>query len=345
MNNTVAMPKTIAFPAKMAHANRWGLWKRDIEVSDHINKLPWDPLRNQLGKSNDPSTWCNYQQARQYYHEAPAAFGGPSFYLGDSWCLLDLDDITDTIAEHNLGEINLIDQILFLLDDTYCEVSTSQSGLHFIFQVDSSVTNFGQYKKVKDEYTNNKSRELYHDKRFVALTGNCLNDSASHITTIDQEKWSQLYHLVFGKDLKQPDSVGAGPVKIQHHQQLSPAAKQIMQAILDSNTGDNKRLRNWLDVPVFDSTREAQAHKVFDFDHSAEDQSCCNMLAYWTRCDPQLMDEIFRQTQLYRPKWDRQTGGFTYGDITIQNAINYKSAQLNSWKKRQPKIIVKGVIE
>ena len=135
MNNTVTMPKTIAFPAKMAHANRWGLWKRDIEVSGHINKIPWDPLHNQPGKSNDPITWCSYQQAREYYHQSPAAFGGPSFYLGDSWCLLDLDDITDTIAEHNLGEVNLIDQILFLLDDTYCEVSTSQSGLHFIFRM------------------------------------------------------------------------------------------------------------------------------------------------------------------------------------------------------------------
>ncbi len=339
------MPKTIAFPAKMASVNRWGLWKRESEESGHINKLPWDPLCNQPGKSNDPSTWCNYQQARQYYHQAPTAFGGPSFYLGNSWCLLDLDDITDTIAEHNLGEANLIDQILFLLDNTYCEVSTSQSGLHFIFQVDSSVTNFGQYKKVKNDYTDNKSRELYHDKRFVALTGNCLNGETSHITTIGQEQWSQLYQLVFGQELEQSANVDAKPVQIEHCQQLSTTAKKIMQTILNSNTGDDKRLRDWLDIPVFDSTQEAQANKVFNFDHSAEDQSCCNMLAYWTDCDPQLMDEIFRQTQLYRPKWDRMTGSCTYGDMTIQNAINYKTRQLNSRKSRQPKIIVKGVIE
>ncbi|MBM6940172.1 hypothetical protein [Limosilactobacillus coleohominis] len=335
---------TVYLPSEMGRFNRWGLWKRVVN-SDRINKIPWNPIQGQNAKSNDPSTWCSFNEVRQTYHAQPNQYGGPAYFLGDSWCLLDLDDITDTIAEHKLGEVNLIDQILFLLDNTYCEVSTSQSGLHFIFRIDDSVTNFGQYKKVKDEYTNNKSRELYHDKRFVALTGNCLNDETSHITTIGQERWSQLYQLVFGQELEQKANVDAKPVQIKHHQQLSPAAKRIMQAILDSNTGDNKRLRNWLDVPVFDSTREAQAHKVFDFDHSAEDQSCCNMLAYWTRCDPQLMDEIFRQTQLYRPKWDRQTGTFTYGDITIQNAINYKSAQFNSWKKRQPKIIVKGVIE
>lgn len=45
------------------------------------------------------------------------------------------------------------------------------------------------------------------------------------------------------------------------------------------------------------------------------------MLAFWTACDEMKMDTIFRQSKLYREKYDRKQGNSTYGELTIRHAI------------------------
>ncbi len=54
---------------------------------------------------------------------------------------------------------------------------------------------------------------------------------------------------------------------------------------------------------------------------SEADMALCNMLAFWCRCDADMMDCIYRQSGLMREKWDRRQSGSTYGAITIQKAI------------------------
>ena len=36
--------------------------------------------------------------------------------------------------------------------------------------------------------------------------------------------------------------------------------------------------------------------------------SLCNILAFWAGRDAQVMDNLFRQSGLMRPKWDRKQG-------------------------------------
>lgn len=56
--------------------------------------------------------------------------------------------------------------------------------------------------------------------------------------------------------------------------------------------------------------------------HSHADLALCGRLAYWTGCNATQMDRLFRQSGLYRSdKWDRRSGGSTYGADTIQQAI------------------------
>ena len=44
-------------------------------------------------------------------------------------------------------------------------------------------------------------------------------------------------------------------------------------------------------------------------------------LAFWTARDPYKMDAIFRKSVLYRDKWDEKRGDDTYGNLTINKAI------------------------
>lgn len=55
----------------------------------------------------------------------------------------------------------------------------------------------------------------------------------------------------------------------------------------------------------------------YDNDASRADLGLCGYLAYWCNKDPGTMDQIFRQSKLYRPKWDRQD----YSERTLALAI------------------------
>ena len=52
---------------------------------------------------------------------------------------------------------------------------------------------------------------------------------------------------------------------------------------------------------------------------------CVRLIAFYTD-DRAQIDRLFRQSALYRPKWDRQTGNTTYGLMTIEKAISTRSA-------------------
>jgi hypothetical protein len=53
---------------------------------------------------------------------------------------------------------------------------------------------------------------------------------------------------------------------------------------------------------------------------SEADLALCSLLASWTN-DPAHIDSLFRQSALFRPKWDERRGDGTYGDRTILRAI------------------------
>ena len=57
---------------------------------------------------------------------------------------------------------------------------------------------------------------------------------------------------------------------------------------------------------------------------SEADLRLCNALAFITGKNSRRMDEMFRETGLYRAKWDEKhsASGSIYGEITVQKAIN-----------------------
>jgi len=54
---------------------------------------------------------------------------------------------------------------------------------------------------------------------------------------------------------------------------------------------------------------------------SGADMGFCMMLAFWRRKDIALMDGIFRSSGLMRKKWEQKRGGKSYGQITLEKAI------------------------
>ncbi len=57
---------------------------------------------------------------------------------------------------------------------------------------------------------------------------------------------------------------------------------------------------------------------------SEADLALCRLLAFYTNCDAGEIDRLFRESGLYRPKWDEPhfAGGKTYGQATIEKAVS-----------------------
>lgn len=181
----------------------------------------------------------------------------------------------------------------------YAELSQSGKGLHIIAK--------GKLPK------NHKSKviEMYDKDRYFVFTGKRINGLET--ITNCQKEIEDVHSWYFSKPEKKADTTA---------EQFDLVTKMFQ-----SKNGNSIR-RLW-DGDTSD----------YGGDDSAADQALCNHLAFWTGKNAIEMDNLFRSSKLYRPKWDEMHGGNTYGQMTIQKAIDgctevYKGAEKKKTKKK-----------
>src|SRR5690606_18535018 len=170
---------------------------------------------------------------------------------------------------------------------SYAEYSPSGTGVHVIVR---GAVPGPRRKNAK------LGVEMYDSKRFFTFTGLPLNDTALPIHS-GQEALNALYNKLFPEDESEASN--------------APGA-----ALAD----DEALLRT-----MFASKHGAEIERLWRGDtsgHSHDDSSAdlalCNHLAFWTGKDAQRMDRLFRQSGLYRSKWERQD----YREATLRRAID-----------------------
>jgi putative DNA primase/helicase len=132
--------------------------------------------------------------------------------------------------------------------------------------------------------------EIYDKARYFTITGDLLNGSTAKIENRNAEL-QKLYQRVSG----QPEET---------------LEDEIIEKACKARNG-NKFKRLWTgDYSEYPSQSEA-------------DLALCKMLAFWTKNDTAEIDRLFRQSGLYRDKWDKSHygDGRTYGKATIARAI------------------------
>nr|WP_152436592.1 hypothetical protein [Halosimplex carlsbadense] len=93
--------------------------------------------------------------------------------------------------------------------------------------------------------------------------------------------------------------------------------KEIRKRMFDSKGGDRKRRLYEGDASMWGSPKA-------DYPSQSEaDMALAHNLAFWTGKDPSQMDSLFRESGLYREKWDRKHygSGATYGEVTLARAL------------------------
>jgi hypothetical protein len=163
--------------------------------------------------------------------------------------------------------------------------------------------------------------EMYDSGRFFTVTGQRLPDVSGDVET-RQDELAAVYHDVFGENGEAAATVDPTPNAATAEATPAPAGapvhltdEEILQKAFGSSRNGQKFSALWggLWNNYFSSASEADSSVVFT-------------LAFYTK-DPVQIDRLFRQSRLYRPKWDEKHGQKTYGQMTIDKALEKVTAQ------------------
>lgn len=284
-------------PDEMKAQNRWVCWRAVPDPKSHsgISKQPVNPRTGGMAKSNDASTWTDFQTAVC----ASNQYAGIGFmFSGSGYIAIDIDDRPAELSAYKNGERDNIFGQMHDAFHTYAELSQSGNGVHFIGR-----------GTLPDKDFNNRPLgvEMYTGARFFVMTGNLISEY-SDISDIT-ETVKPFYKQYRTAPKKKPDH----PPEQLPLSAGNMTANEVIERAKRSRQGAKFSALYCGDTSGYESPSEA-------------DMALCNMLAFWCQGDIALMDEIFRSSGLMRDKWDRKQSGTTYGAITLQKAIDSVTA-------------------
>lgn len=267
------------------------VWKME-KRSGRPTKVPYNPRTGAMARTNDPSTFADFNTAMKSY--AIGGWDGIGYRVSEGIGAIDIDHC---IRED--GSLNdVAASILGIFPDAYFERSPSGTGLRGFFRLSPD---FAYDKTVY--YINNRKHglEVYLPgvtNRFVTVTGDMFRNGA--VTRNDDALRTLLD--TFMKRSTRVSSKTVEPVSYLDDEGVIAHASA-------SESGDKFKALyagNWEEG--YDSQSDA-------------DMALVSILAFWCGNVEEQIDRIFRTSGLMRDKWDRMTGGSTYGQITIRNAI------------------------
>lgn len=280
-------------PERMKQTPHWIVWRLEDRGDPKPNKTPYC-VRGGYGKVNDSTTWATFSEAVTAYQSGE--FNGIGFvFTGTPFVGVDIDGCIDPgtgeVAPEAIDALNVL--------QSYTELSQSGKGFHIVLE-----------GKLPDGRRKVEPFEMYGDgsPRYFAITGN---------------QWGEWRDLRADQDAINAihEKYIAGPARAQQEaRQQAQAPKQVIPLLTLSNEQVLERARAARNGALFSSLWAGDTSR-YDGDDSRADMALANMLAFWCGRDPEQMDRLFRQSGLYRPKWDERHGRDTYGNLTIAEAI------------------------
>ena len=275
----------VADNKNMRHLRQWLVWRSE-ERDGKPTKIPYSPLTGQRASSTTPETWAGYEEALRAAREH--GYGGVGFVFtpADDLCGVHLDGCLDPeTGEIEPWALGVIEEL-----DSYTEISPSGTGVHIL---------------VKAELPAGRNRtgrfEAYDRGRYFTVTGKHLAGTPKTIES-RQEALQTVVRRVFGEESANGHTK---PVAAPESTDNSLSDTEVVEKASSSKNGEKFR-RLW-------------AGDTGDYgSHSEADLALCGMLAFWTGGDTTRIDDLFRQSGLYRKKWDRED----YRNRTITEALS-----------------------
>lgn len=269
-------------PEEMKKRPNWVvLRRRKNEETGKIEKYLIDPKTNKFAKSDDPSTWTSYEEAKEF---AKAKGGETLVYCldgQDNICCIDLDHCIDEDGKYS----ELAQEVIRKAGGTYCEKSVSGKGLHL----------FGKTEGMDlRAFSQDGDLEFYQKTHFIAMTGNVLGETA--LLNFDT---SPVKEVLERKCNKRNEISGFG-LGIEGLSNMSDI--EVVERACNSKHGE-----------IFKALYEGED---LQNNHSNSDMALMNRLAFWCNGDKEQMLRIFATSGLYR-----ENKSINYYESTVIKAI------------------------
>lgn len=283
-------------PLELKQLPHWVGWKyMQCPGEDHKRKVPINAMDGQPAKSNDPTTWCDFDTA--CLGKERFGLDGIGFmFSGDGIFGIDIDHCYDPeTQELDPAAAEIIETV-----QSYTELSPSGTGIHILCK---GVLPEGRKRR--------GAVEMYSTLRYFTVTGNQFgleypfSDCTERVAVMHRKYLGEEETAAGAQKAALPMPTGRGT-------NADMSVDAILRRMFDSKHG--QKLQD-----LYNGSWER--YGIGDGSQSSADQAFCNTLAFWCRCDAALMDAIFRRSGLYRQKWDKRRGAKTYGQITIDRAI------------------------
>lgn len=283
-------------PLELKQLPHWVGWKyMQHPGEDHKRKVPINAMDGQPAKSNDPTTWCDFDTACR----GKERFGldGIGFmFSGDGIFGIDIDHCYDPeTQELDPAAAEIIETV-----QSYTELSPSGTGIHILCK-----------GALPEGRKRRGAVEMYSTLRYFTVTGNQFgleypfSDCTERVAVMHRKYLGEEENAAGAQKAALPMPTGRGT-------NADMSVDAILRRMFDSKHG--QKLQD-----LYNGSWER--YGIGDGSQSSADQAFCNTLAFWCRCDAARMDAIFRRSGLYRQKWDKRRGAKTYGQITIDRAI------------------------
>ena len=303
----------------------WLCWKR-VSKNGRLTKQPFSISGRAIGTSEEYRTeWVTFDEATAALRQPGSGFDGIGFVMPEGIFLLDVDHINKDdpkfAAIHGLFH-------------TYTEISPSGNGYHIYGRADLSRipkawdAQEGCWKLDSKYYVKNSSAglELYIGgltNRFATFTGNTV-DTASEVMDCTDAVLTFLENYM---RRPVPSTITSATDAEKYIVLSEDAIPTILDELRNQKNGAKfARLFDNGDTTGYGSASEADA-------------ALCAMIAFRAGPNPDLIDTIFRQSALYREKWERSD----YSSSTIATGIRAcRGVFHRSLLKRPPFILSDG---
>ncbi len=279
-------------------------------IPGKTDKLPCN-MYGEVHDAHDPRIWLDAETAlntaNMFGPEYGAAF---VFTENDPFFFIDLDNVLQVDNTWNEISVELMDRFA----GCAIEVSQSGKGLHIFGKSIPSIPSELRKKKC---LLPGKEFDMYTQGRFVALTGiNTLGDAGFQVdqTVMDAVVADYLTKTMENSDewTSEPDPRWGG---YENDEDLIEKAKTTGSAgtIFGAKASFKDLWENNIDV-----LRECYPDEkgLGEVDESRADGALAQHLAFWTGNDCERILNLMKQSELVRPKWDRDD----YLDRTIRKA-------------------------
>ncbi|MEO2091529.1 MAG: hypothetical protein ABGY75_18895 [Gemmataceae bacterium] len=288
-------------PPELTGHRRWVLWHLEWR-GNKWTKVPRTVDGRNASVTNEV-TWATYNQALSAYQKGGTA--GLGYVLGGGVVGIDLDDVRNPAT----GQITAgWAADLIAAAATATDISPSRTGVKLF--------GLGRWPggwHRRDHPSGAGEIEAYSQGRFFCVTGH-QHETARPVADI-QPILDQLAAL-FGATSRQPSLF---PAPCSH----DPGESAESPDGPDRSVTDDEllaRIRRSRGAAKFNRlwAGDTSGHGG---DESRSDLALCSILVYWTGGDADRVDRLFRQSGLFRAKWDSRRGESTYGRNTVAKAI------------------------